>query len=70
MFIEQISLLCTFRLREDFLFRSYNLIEKAFTIPSKYKLNNGIPKYVLRKVAQKYIAPECLSMQKRFWIAT
>ncbi len=43
----------------------HNLIEKAFTIPSKYKLNNGVPKYILRKVAKKYIAPECLSMGKK-----
>ncbi len=54
-----------FSIEGRFPFLDHNLIEKAFTIPSKYKLNNGIPKYVLRKVAQKYIAPECLSMQKK-----
>lgn len=54
-----------FSIEGRFPFLDHNLIEKAFTIPSKYKLNNDIPKYVLRKVAQKYIAPECLSMQKK-----
>ncbi|WP_321470624.1 asparagine synthase (glutamine-hydrolyzing) [Halarcobacter sp.] len=54
-----------FSLEGRFPFLDHNLIEKAFSIPSKYKLNKGIPKYVLRKVAQKYISPKCLSMQKK-----
>jgi asparagine synthase (glutamine-hydrolysing) len=48
-----------------FPFLDHNLIEKAMTIPSKYKLKKGIGKYVLREVAKKYIAPECLSMKKK-----
>ncbi len=54
-----------FSIEGRFPFLDHNLIEKAFTIPSKYKLNNGVPKYILRKVAKKYIAPECLSMGKK-----
>ena len=54
-----------FSIEGRFPFLDHNLIEAAFTIPSKYKYNNGIPKYVLRKVAEKYIAPECLSMTKK-----
>ena len=48
-----------------FPFLDHNLIEKANTIPSKYKLKNGISKYILKEVAKKYIAPECLSMNKK-----
>ncbi|MCT7560537.1 asparagine synthase (glutamine-hydrolyzing) [Aliarcobacter butzleri] len=54
-----------FSIEGRFPFLDHNLIEKAFTIPSKYKLNGNIQKYVLRKVAEKYIAPQCLSMQKK-----
>ncbi len=54
-----------FSIEGRFPFLDHNLIEKAFTIPSKYKLNKGTQKYILRKVAQRYIAPECLSMKKK-----
>ena len=43
----------------------HNLVEAAFRIPSKYKMQNGIQKYVLRKVAEKYIAPSCFGMKKK-----
>lgn len=54
-----------FSIEGRFPFLDHNLVEKAFTIPSKYKYKNGVQKYILRKVAQKYIAPECLSMNKK-----
>lgn len=54
-----------FSIEGRFPFLDHNLIEKAFTIPSSYKMNNKVPKHVLRKVAEKYIAKECLSMQKK-----
>ena len=54
-----------FSIEGRFPFLDHNLIEKVFTIPTKYKINNGVQKYVLRKVAQKYIAPECLVMKKK-----
>ncbi len=43
----------------------HHLVELAFRIPSRYKIRNGEQKYVLRKVARKYIAPGCLTMQKK-----
>ena len=48
-----------------FPFLDHNLVEAAFKIPSQYKLRDKIHKYVLRKVAAKYIAPECLAMKKK-----
>jgi len=48
-----------------FPFLDHKLVEAAFTIPSGYKINGRIHKYVLRKVAEKYIAPQCLSMKKK-----
>lgn len=48
-----------------FPFLDHELVEAAFTIPSHLKRNGKINKYVLRKVAEKYIAPECLNMTKK-----
>ena len=48
-----------------FPFLDHHLVEASFNIPSKYKLRGKIQKYILRKIAKKYIAPECLSMKKK-----
>lgn len=64
-----------FSLEGRFPFLDHELIELAFRIPSRLKIRknaeNGdslqkyVQKYVLRKVAEKYIAPACLKMPKR-----
>ncbi len=48
-----------------FPFLDHNLVEAAYKIPSRYKLRDKIHKYVVRKVAAKYIAPQCLAMKKK-----
>ena len=48
-----------------FPFLDHELVEAAFRIPSIYKRNGKIQKYALRRVAEKYIAPECLAMTKK-----
>ena len=48
-----------------FPFLDHQLVETAFKIPSCLKRHGKIQKYVLRQVAEKYIAPECLSMKKK-----
>ena len=48
-----------------FPFLDHNLIELAYTIPSKWKIKGGVQKYVLRQVAKKYIDHSCLSMKKK-----
>jgi|SaaInlStandDraft_6_1057023.scaffolds.fasta_scaffold19056_2 asparagine synthase (glutamine-hydrolysing) len=39
-------------------FLDHRLIEFAFSMPSKYKINNGISKWVLKEVARKFIPRE------------
>lgn len=46
-------------------FLDHELIEAACTIPDKFKLNNGISKYILRKLAGKYIHRSCLEAKKK-----
>lgn len=48
-----------------FPFLDHKLVETSFRIPSHFKKHAKIQKYVLRKVAKKYIAPECLAMEKK-----
>lgn len=48
-----------------FPFLDHELVEAAFRIPSNLKRDGGIQKLVLREVAKKYIAPECLEMTKK-----
>ena len=48
-----------------FPFLDHKLVEAAFQIPSRLKIHGRLQKYVLRKVAEKYIAPDCLSMKKK-----
>lgn len=54
-----------FSIEGRFPFLDHEVIETSFSIPSKYKIKNGTQKYVLRKVAEKYIAADCLSMKKK-----
>ena len=53
-----------FSIEGRFPFLDHELIETAMKMPSHLKLKNGKGKYVLRKVAEKYISPSCLSMNK------
>lgn len=48
-----------------FPFLDHELIEAAYRIPSHLKIKHGQQKYVLRRVAEKYIAPSCLAMKKK-----
>ena len=54
-----------FSIEGRFPFLDHNLIQAAFKIPSKYKIKEGKQKYILKKVAEKYIAKSCLNMGKR-----
>jgi len=38
----------------------YRLIQYGFSMPSKYKINHGITKWVLKEVAKKYIPKEII----------
>lgn len=57
-----------FSLEGRFPFLDHELIEMAFRIPTRLKIKKKHPqyqKYVLRKLAEKYIAPGCLQMPKK-----
>jgi len=54
-----------FSIEGRFPFLDHELIALAFKIPSKYKIKNGIQKYILKEIAKKYIAPSCFKMQKK-----
>jgi len=48
-----------------FPYLDHELIETACRIPSRLKVRRGEQKYVLRRVAERYIAPGCLTMKKK-----
>lgn len=61
--IDQFTMACSIEGRFPFL--DHELVELAFRIPSTLKIRNGVQKYVLRKLAARYIAPACLAMGKK-----
>jgi len=54
-----------FSIETRFPFLDHQLIELAFTIPSKFKLKNNSHKFILKEVAKKHISSSCFSMQKK-----
>jgi len=54
-----------FSIEGRFPFLDHELIETAFKIPSKYKIKNGVQKYILKEVAKKHISPSCFNMPKK-----
>ncbi|MBF0253978.1 MAG: hypothetical protein HQL11_02490, partial [Candidatus Omnitrophica bacterium] len=57
-----------FSLEERFPFLDHRLVEAGFRIPSKFKVQGRIQKYVLKKVAAKYMDPRTLTMKKKGFI--
>jgi len=43
----------------------HELVELACRMPASMKLRNGTHKFILKKVAEKYIHPTCLKMKKK-----
>ncbi len=54
-----------FSIEGRFPLLDHNLVETAFKIPGRLKIQNGEQKYILRKVASKYIHRSCLDMKKK-----
>ncbi len=61
--IDQFSM--AFSLEGRFPYLDHELIEASFTIPGKYKIKNNEQKYILRRVAEKYISNSSLKMSKK-----
>ncbi len=54
-----------FSLEARFPFLDHELVELAFTLPSKLKYANGQGKRILRHVAKQYVSPESLAAKKK-----
>lgn len=54
-----------FSLESRFPLLDHELVEAMFTVPSRFKLKNGTGKYLLHKVADKYVHQENLRMGKK-----
>jgi asparagine synthase (glutamine-hydrolysing) len=54
-----------FSIEGRFPFLDHKVVEAAYQIPSRLKFRKGEQKVVLRRVAERYIAAECLSMKKK-----
>ncbi len=54
-----------FSIEARFPFLDHNVVELAFKLPARFKINHGVQKYLLRQIARKYISPRSLTMKKR-----
>jgi asparagine synthase (glutamine-hydrolysing) len=63
LFNDKITMACSIENRVPFL--DNDLIEFIESLPIKFKLRNGISKYLLKKVAQKYLPYQILNRKKR-----
>lgn len=45
-------------------FLEANFVEFALSIPSQYKIKNGVPKYILKKALERELSPEILYRKK------
>jgi len=66
-----------FAVEERAPFQDYRLIDASFSIPENLKVNQGIEKYVIKKIGQKYLPNEVVNREKRgygvpisYWIRT
>lgn len=51
-------------------FLDHRLIQYAYSMPSKYKINNGITKYIIKKIAAKFIPQSIIERKdKRGFVA-
>ncbi len=48
-----------------FPFLDHRLIEFAMRLPDEYKFNGGIQKYILKKLASKFISQDSITMSKK-----
>jgi asparagine synthase (glutamine-hydrolysing) len=62
-FNDRISMLYGTELREPFL--DYELVEYVFSRPKDFKLKDGVQKWMLRKIAEKYLKKDLVLAPKR-----
>lgn len=54
-----------FSIEGRFPMLDHKIVEFAFKIPSRFKIKSGERKYVLRRVAERFIDKTCLEMKKK-----
>ena len=60
---DQFTMQCSIESRYPYL--DHEFVEASFRIPVRYKISGKQGKYILRKVAEKYIHPTCISAPKK-----
>ena len=61
--VDRASMFNSLEVRSPFL--DYNLANFAFSIPSEFKFKNGVSKYILKKIASKYIRSDVMELPKK-----
>ena len=61
--VDRASMYSSLEVRSPFL--DYNLANIAFSIPPSIRFKNGMSKYVLKKLAEKYIRPDIMNLPKK-----
>ncbi|MFZ4671094.1 MAG: asparagine synthase (glutamine-hydrolyzing) [Flavobacterium sp.] len=62
-FNDRVSMLYGTELREPFL--DYELVEYVFSRPNDFKIKNGVQKWMLRKIAEKFLQKKLVLTPKR-----
>ncbi|MCA6422545.1 MAG: asparagine synthase (glutamine-hydrolyzing) [Flavobacterium sp.] len=62
-FNDRVSMLYGTELREPFL--DYELVEYVFSRPTDFKIKNGVQKWMLRKIAEKFLQKDLVLAPKR-----
>lgn len=65
-FADRLSMAHSLELRSPFM--DYRFVELAATIPGTLKIKNGIPKYILKKAAARYLPREVIDRSKEGFI--
>jgi len=61
--VDRVTMANSLEAREPFL--DHKLIEYAFRLPDHLKYNNGVTKYILRKILSKYLPKDIVNLPKK-----
>ncbi|MEX1002112.1 MAG: asparagine synthase (glutamine-hydrolyzing) [Crocinitomicaceae bacterium] len=61
--VDRMSMANSLEVRSPFL--DVDFAEKMLTIPNEYKLQDGVPKFILKKLAEKWVNPDIMNREKK-----
>ena len=61
--VDRVSMMNSLEVRSPFL--DITLADWAFSIPNESKFNSGHNKYILKKIAERHVRPDALTMKKK-----